>query len=346
MSQFVETPTKSFASGAALAVNRRVKLSAGVLAYAGASDVAIGTLEAATFADTNLASGYSNGTVRLVTAQGTRKMVAVDAITAGDPVYAAASGKVSATGTVVEGRALEASTADNDVIEVLSIANTDISATVTGTNAATFTADADATTAKVAIGTGVGTGDYTAKIVAPTLAGNTTVTLPAVTATLASLAGTESLSNKTLVAPVISTGLTASGSASNNFAGSTGVFATSTGRNNLGGFVSVPTTTTPVAAAGSTVADAAQLPLTNIAHITSDGAAKGVKLQTGVKNDVVWVINDSSTAAELYAASGGTVNGLSADASVVIPASKGVWCQCTAADTWIVFDLPALATAS
>tara|TARA_R110000868_G_scaffold104347_3_gene287398 strand:- start:316 stop:1008 length:693 start_codon:yes stop_codon:yes gene_type:complete len=104
--------------------------------------------------------------------------------------------------------------------------------------------------------------------------------------------------------------------------------------------------TTAVAAAGTTVADAAQLAAANIVHITSDGSGKGVKLQTGVMGDEITVVNDSSTAAELYAASGGTVNGLSPDASVVVPASKGLWCQCTAADTWICFDLPAKATAS
>jgi hypothetical protein len=31
---------------------------------------------------------------------------------------------------------------------------------------------------------------------------------------------------------------------------------------------------------------------------------------------------------------------------VVIPASKGIIAYCTAADTWIAFDMPAKATAS
>lgn len=104
--------------------------------------------------------------------------------------------------------------------------------------------------------------------------------------------------------------------------------------------------TTAVAAAGSTVADAGQLAAANIVHVSSDGATKGVKLATGVMGDEITIVNDSATACELYAASGGTINGLSADASVVIPASKGIWAQCTAADTWIAFDLAAKATAS
>lgn len=48
-----------------------------------------------------------------------------------------------------------------------------------------------------------GAGTETAAIVAPTLSGNVTVTLPAATGTLATLAGTETLTNKTLTDPVI-----------------------------------------------------------------------------------------------------------------------------------------------
>lgn len=103
---------------------------------------------------------------------------------------------------------------------------------------------------------------------------------------------------------------------------------------------------TPVAAAGSTVADAGQLGSANVVTISSDGATKGVKLPTGQAGQIVTVINTTATACELYAASGGTVNGLSADASIVVPASKGVLCVCTASNTWTVYDLPAKATAS
>lgn len=51
--------------------------------------------------------------------QGTRFMVASEAITCGNTVYAAAAGKIAASGSVPEGIALESSTADGDVIEVL-----------------------------------------------------------------------------------------------------------------------------------------------------------------------------------------------------------------------------------
>lgn len=103
-------------------------------------------------------------------------------------------------------------------------------------------------------------------------------------------------------------------------------------------------TATPVAAAGSLYTDAALLPSTNTSYITSDNAAKGVKLPTGAAGDIIEVINNSAIAAKLYPASGGTINGLAANAAVVIPASKGVRCFCSAGDTWTVFDMTARAT--
>lgn len=48
-------------------------------------------------------------------------MVASGAITAGNVVYAAAAGKIASSGTVVEGIALETSTTDGDIIEVLNV---------------------------------------------------------------------------------------------------------------------------------------------------------------------------------------------------------------------------------
>lgn len=121
MSQFVETPTKYFTAGAALGMYLRVKLSAGKLAAAGLSDNELGTLENASFASGDVRP------VRLASAQGTCKMVASAAITAGAAVYAAASGKISSTvGPVYVGVALEAATANNDIIEVLRTAEPDL----------------------------------------------------------------------------------------------------------------------------------------------------------------------------------------------------------------------------
>lgn len=120
MSQFFETPTRPDTAAGAIAQHLRVKTT-GALVVATASDVELGTMELP-------CTAAGPATVRLRTAQGTRKMVASVAITAGDPVYAAAGGKIAATGGVFVGTALEAATADGDVIEVLPGPNTDLSA--------------------------------------------------------------------------------------------------------------------------------------------------------------------------------------------------------------------------
>lgn len=115
MSQMTDGAVKSFPNTAALLCNRRVVMSAGVLAYASALQVELGILEDTQFATTNSV----NAPVRLRTAQGTAKMVASEAISQFAPVYAAANGKVAASGTILLGYALEAASADLDVVEVL-----------------------------------------------------------------------------------------------------------------------------------------------------------------------------------------------------------------------------------
>jgi hypothetical protein len=105
-------------------------------------------------------------------------------------------------------------------------------------------------------------------------------------------------------------------------------------------------TLAPTAAAGSTHTDSAPLAATNTTFITSDSTAKGVKLPNGAAGDIMEVINNSATAAKLYPATGGTLNGLGTNAAVVIPASTGVRCFCSAADTWVVFNLTNKATAA
>ncbi len=200
MSQYVETPCRSFTAGAARDRFLRVKLSGTSLATAGVSDVSIGTQETESFATTDIVP------VRLTTAQGTRKMVASGEITAGNPVYAAGDGKIAGSGTVVEGRALESATTDGDVIEVLGIPNTDISATITGTNAAAFEVDADAATPKIALsGQSGGAGDFTTTLKPETtLSADNTIIVPEADGdTLAAVALPQTLANKTLTAPVI-----------------------------------------------------------------------------------------------------------------------------------------------
>jgi hypothetical protein len=113
MSQYVDGKFESFLGAAAIASHLRVYLSAaGTVTLAGADNVGIGTIEAPSLA----ASGPC--TVRLWNAEGTRKMVASEAITVGTVVYAAASGKCSATGNVPIGICLEAASADGNIVEI------------------------------------------------------------------------------------------------------------------------------------------------------------------------------------------------------------------------------------
>jgi hypothetical protein len=120
MSQFFETPTRPDLAAGAIAQHLRVK-TPGALVVATATDVELGTMDTP-------ATAAGPATVRLRTAQGTRKMVASEAITKGNAVYAAAGGKIAATGSVYVGTALEAAGASNDVIEVLPGPNTDVAA--------------------------------------------------------------------------------------------------------------------------------------------------------------------------------------------------------------------------
>lgn len=114
MSQYTEGPCKAFEAGAAIAQYLRVKLSAGVLATAGATENEIGTIERASFASGDKRS------VRLKNAQGTRKMVAAAAVSQYANVYGAAGGKVDDTANEnFLGIALEAASGDGSVIEVL-----------------------------------------------------------------------------------------------------------------------------------------------------------------------------------------------------------------------------------
>lgn len=117
MSQQVDSGFKGFLASAAITQFARVKLdAAGTISTAGLTDREIGIAQNAAFA----AGDQVN--VKLRTAPGTHKMIAAGAVTNGAIVNTQASGKIddaaTATGYPV-GTALEAATANNDVIEVL-----------------------------------------------------------------------------------------------------------------------------------------------------------------------------------------------------------------------------------
>ena len=115
MSQENPTGLITLTAGAAIKRFRRVMLSSGKLAAAGATDRDIGTLEHESFADGDLR------TVKLANFPGTRRMVAAGAIAVGAEVFTAADGKVDdvgGAGTYRIGWAVTEASADLDIIEV------------------------------------------------------------------------------------------------------------------------------------------------------------------------------------------------------------------------------------
>ena len=126
MSQYVDGNEKSFIADEAIAVHLRVKLdSDGRVTVAGLADKEIGTAVTPAFA------AGDPVTVRLRSGAGTHKMVAVEALAIGATLYTEAAGKVQDTAQATAfqiGTALEAATADGDVIEVLYNAHGDTAA--------------------------------------------------------------------------------------------------------------------------------------------------------------------------------------------------------------------------
>lgn len=103
--------SKAFVAGTDLEAYRRVKLSSGNVVYADAGEEFIGVTARKALSGEFVA-------INLRSASRTYKMVANGAITAGVTIYGALGGKVSASASgVAQGTALEAATADGDIIE-------------------------------------------------------------------------------------------------------------------------------------------------------------------------------------------------------------------------------------
>lgn len=119
MSQYNSSGIKSFEADEAIPQFARVKLDAdGKVTLAGLTDRGIGTaLEEAFAAGDRIP-------VKTWSAPGTQKMIAIEALAAGASVYTEAAGKVQDTAAPTAfhtGVALEAATADGDIIEVLPV---------------------------------------------------------------------------------------------------------------------------------------------------------------------------------------------------------------------------------
>ena len=127
MGQYYEAGHRTFVPDAVYPRCTRVKANPAVpngVTVAGAADVDVGTLSAASFMWPGEAAGQTYTVrpcdVHLCTAQGTQEFIAAGAIGYGVLVYPAANGQVSTTvsGSPI-GTALSAATAVGDLIEVL-----------------------------------------------------------------------------------------------------------------------------------------------------------------------------------------------------------------------------------
>lgn len=119
MSQFNDSGLKAFEASAAIAQYARVTVAAdGTIAQSAANEKGIGVARVAAFAAGEVI------TVKLWSKSGTMKMLAGGAIASGAAVNGIADGKIDDSGAVGSydvGIALEAATADGDVIEVLAV---------------------------------------------------------------------------------------------------------------------------------------------------------------------------------------------------------------------------------
>jgi hypothetical protein len=146
-------------NNSALAEGTRVKVSAGYLAAASASEDEVGTIEQRVFAADLTASVLP----RLF--PGVRHMIAAGAISQWDTVYAAASGKIANTGTLKRGIALEAASGSGSVIKVLTLDSAVSWLVPTATVAAAGTVQGDA--AAVTTGFTLVTGSTNAGVLLP-----------------------------------------------------------------------------------------------------------------------------------------------------------------------------------
>lgn len=127
MSQFTDGNYKAFTAAAAIPQYARVTYGSGkTITKSGLAEKDIGTAQEAAFAAGDVIN------VKLRTAAGTHKMIASEALAAGATVYTESDGEVQDTAQAtafILGTALEAATADQDIIEVMYNTSGDTAAT-------------------------------------------------------------------------------------------------------------------------------------------------------------------------------------------------------------------------
>lgn len=80
--------------------------------------------------------------------------------------------------------------------------------------------------------------------------------------------------------------------------------------------------------------------------ITEENAGSDFRLPVGNSGDAVDVVNNSESDAKLLPAESGTLNGLTENAAVIVPAKNGVRCFCSKPNNWLVFEFYCKAVAA
>lgn len=153
----------TFPNNSALAEGTRVKMSAGFLVAASGTEDELGTIEQRVLATDTVA------TVLPINAYGIRHMIATAALTQYATVYAAAAGKIDATGTLLRGMTMEAASGAGSVTKVLFTNGASLGSQTLGmasaTVAAAGTVQGDA--AQIAAGFTLVTGATNAGVILP-----------------------------------------------------------------------------------------------------------------------------------------------------------------------------------
>lgn len=161
----------SLPNNSALAEGTRVKMSAGFLVAASGSEDEAGTIEQRVFATDPVATVIPLGAAVV------RHMICAAAITQYATVYAAAAGKIDASGTLVRGIALDAGSGSGSMIRVLTMQSTNVGtqtlSMATATVAAAGTVQGDA--AAIAAGLTLVTGSTNAGVLLPAAVGGQVV---------------------------------------------------------------------------------------------------------------------------------------------------------------------------